>query len=469
MDEFDRSFTTYPRYRVIVCNKCQVAVIPAQVEEHLRKQHSRLSRQERHDIAERFYSFRNIALVESDVIYPKSSEPPLDALPIYFDGLKCTGSDAQGQPCLYICRTPCGIQQHCKEEHDWENKQKRGGDVRAKQTHSANKLWECNKACQRFFKRGKWQRYFEVAAGGQEDPTEHTANRRNLFFQAQKEELKKIASDQSEAANIVQGFDDHRSTVVPWLRETGIVKHIGRLKKDEIKAAISLPSPDREDTLREIIDAMDSLLREAHRICFDGTDCMLTWPCRVVLSRFQSAQVDMIGKTRAFDPYKEPGTLKTYFRTSQRFLSYFYRVIFPNEHYFHIEETRDEAQRPKDVVEATDEQLAVWNDIWQIARREGLEESDEEKKQTELKSRLLDMWIQIVCHNTGAQRYQSPLLSFCAMLSIKPSTQGWMEPGNFNSNLSAIIWVVQLLIFYDSARKEQQGRGETLTLPLADE
>lgn len=262
----------------------------------------------------------------------------------------------------------------------------------------------------------------------------------------------------------MQGFDDHRSTVVPWLRETGIVKHIGRLKKDEIKAAISLPSPDREDTLREIIDAMDSLLREAHRICFDGTDCMLTWPCRVVLSRFQSAQVDMIGKTRAFDPYKEPGTLKTYFRTSQRFLSYFYRVIFPNEHYFHIEETRDEAQRPKDVVEATDEQLAVWNDIWQIARREGLEESDEEKKQTELKSRLLDMWIQIVCHNTGAQRYQSPLLSFCAMLSIKPSTQGWMEPGNFNSNLSAIIWVVQLLIFYDSARKEQQGRGETLTL-----
>jgi hypothetical protein len=39
-----------------------------------------------------------------------------------------------------------------------------------------------------------------------------------------------------------------------------------------------------------------------------------------------------------------------------------------------------------------------------------------------------------------------------------------MEPGNFNGNLSAIIWVVQLLIFYDSAREEQQGRGETLNL-----
>lgn len=50
------------------------------------------------------------------------------------------------------------------------------------------------------------------------------------------------------------------------------------------------------------------------------------------------------------------------------------------------------------------------------------------------------------------------------MLSIKPSTKGWLEPGNFNSHLSAMIWVVQLLIFYDSARKEQQGRGQTLQL-----
>jgi hypothetical protein len=37
--------------------------------------------------------------------------------------------------------------------------------------------------------------------------------------------------------------------MVPWLRETGIVKHIGRLKKDEIKAAIVLPSLDGEDML----------------------------------------------------------------------------------------------------------------------------------------------------------------------------------------------------------------------------
>jgi hypothetical protein len=119
--------------------------------------------------------------------------------------------------------------------------------------------------------------------------------------------------------------------VVPWLRETGIVKHIAQLKKDEIKAAIALSTLEGECELREIVDAMESLLREAHSSCFDGTECMLTWPCRVVLSHFQSSQVDIVGKTRAFDPYKEPGTLKSYFGISQRFLSYFHRVIFPDE------------------------------------------------------------------------------------------------------------------------------------------
>ena len=170
----------------------------------------------------------------------------------------------------------------------------------------------------------------------------------------------------------------------------------------------------------------------------------------------------MVGKTRAFDPYKEPGTLKSYFGISQRFLSYFHRVIFPDEYYFDIKDTDEQAERPEDVVAATDEQIAAWNDIWQTAKQDCQSEDEEEKKRVELQSRLLEMWMLIIGHDTGAQQYQSPLLSFCAMLSIKPSTKGWLEPGNFNSHLSAMIWVVQLLIFYDSARKKQQGRGQML-------
>lgn len=196
--------------------------------------------------------------------------------------------------------------------------------MRAKQRHSRNKLWECNRACQRFFEFAKWQRYFEVNAQSLDAGKERNLAGKEQFFQTIRDDIKQTARDITEAANLVQGFDKHRSTVVPWLRETGIAEHINGLNKDEIRDAIALPSPDHDDCLNEIIEAMESLLRDAHSLCFDGSECMLTWPCRVVLSRFQPSQIDLVGKTRAFDPYKEQGTLKTYFRLAHRFVSYFH-------------------------------------------------------------------------------------------------------------------------------------------------
>ena len=53
------------------------------------------------------------------------------------------------------------------------------------------------------------------------------------------------------------------------------------------------------------------------------------------------------------------------------------------------------------------------------------------------------------------------------MLSIKPLIRSWIEPSNFNSSLSAIIWIVQLLVFYDSTLKEKQGYREMLKLVKA--
>ena len=265
--------------------------------------------------------------------------------------------------------------------------------------------------------------------------------------------------------------------MVPWLRETGIADHIRNLSKDEIRTATAVPPPGDETELRVIVDAMESLLRDAHGLCFDGPDCMLTYQCRVVLSRFQPSQVDLTGKTRPFDPYKGAKSLASYFGTALRFVSYFSRVVAPDEYYFSPAADADddvEDQRPEDIIEATDDQLAVWQEICNSARQiranrtEDYDNGDDNNDDDDvLKERLLELWMLLICHTTGARRYQSPLLSFCAMLSIKPSTRSWIEPGNFNSSLSAIIWVVQLLVFYDSALKEQQGRGEILKLVKA--
>ena len=100
------------------------------------------------------------------------------------------------------------------------------------------------------------------------------------------------------------------------------------------------------------------MLHEAHSWCFDGPECMLTWSCRVVLSRFQSSQVEVLGGTRAFDPSMQPDTLKKYFKLAKQFLAYFRRVATGREYHFSLD-SEDDGQRPKDFIEPTGEQLSI--------------------------------------------------------------------------------------------------------------
>lgn len=48
------------------------------------------------------------------------------------------------------------------------------------------------------------------------------------------------------------------------------------------------------------------------------------------------------------------------------------------------------------------------------------------------------------------------------MLSVKPSAKTWKEPGYYNSCLSGVIWVVQLIIFHASVCLEKAELGSTL-------
>ncbi|KAI8401489.1 hypothetical protein FOFC_18358 [Fusarium oxysporum] len=67
-------------------------------------------------------------------------------------------------------------------------------------------------------------------------------------------------------------------------------------------------------------------------------------------------------------------------------------------------------------------------------------------------------YISLICQTVGSRPFRSAILSFCAMLSrTKALTRRvdneqhkrctWREPGNFNSNLSALTWTAQLILF----------------------
>ena len=69
------------------------------------------------------------------------------------------------------------------------------------------------------------------------------------FFRRQHDDIKQSWQDAAEHAKRVQGFNDHRSGPIPWLRTTGIADHIKGLTKDELRAAIALPHEREEGEL----------------------------------------------------------------------------------------------------------------------------------------------------------------------------------------------------------------------------
>lgn len=203
-------------------------------------------------------------------------------------------------------------------------------------------------------------------------------------------------------SNRVQGFDAHRSTVVPWLRTTGIAGHIHGLPT-------VLPKEEYEPILHLIVHTLEIALREAHSWCFDGPECRLTWPCQVVLGRFQASEVETLGRTRPFEPRKDPGSLKKYFALAKRLLAYVHRVAASSDDHFTAED-ENEARRPENVMEMTSQQLQLWRRISHTARRQVAEINKADNKapptgpEDELKERIVEVLMLLICHDTELQR-----------------------------------------------------------------
>ncbi|KUJ19611.1 uncharacterized protein LY89DRAFT_780523 [Mollisia scopiformis] len=180
--------------------------------------------------------------------------------------------------------------------------------------HQKSPLWRRCKL-QTFFAEKQHIRYFvaDDAKGAVDAGTKSLDLREADFFKQLSEDVAVVEEDAKAEANVVHGFGSHKSAVVPWLRRTGIEEHTRGLKKDEMHASFAVPkTAESEPELFLMLEIIDEIFIEAHSWCFDGPDCMLTWPQQLALSRFHTAAA-LGQKLRAFDPKKEPNTLKTNF------------------------------------------------------------------------------------------------------------------------------------------------------------
>ena len=100
---------------------------------------------------------------------------------------------------------------------------------------------------------------------------------------------------------------------------------------------------------------------------------------------------------------------------------------------------------------------------------------DEDEDQLLLQHAVRKLCLALICQQVGSTPFQSPVVSFYAMLSkaaihgkaepAKPVEPGhghgaWQEPGNFNHYLSALTWTAQLVIFDYACFQEQDDEAQ---------
>ena len=435
-------------WRVVLCEECGFCLRPGSNarDRHLRQAPHNLAGPERRALVE--------MLGSHDVWAPPKEEPPrwpthiVPGLRVH-DGFRCLMCDSDE----YLTRSLKDIGRHASKKH--------GQKPAAHQRKGAPPLsppWEACKL-QTFFAETRLIRYF-VVVGSEAEGSSGSSGKVlvddtaavEAFFRLLEEDAAAATEDARADANLVHGFDSHRSAVVPWLRRTGIADHIEGLDKDEMQSSFAVPGGDRvggdgagdddDDDggpeLRLILKGMDELLTEAHRWCFDGPECRLTWPRQLALSRFRTA--DGVGgqRLRGFDPKKEPATVERNFRYWKQCVVFYVRVVHRGRHFTEHEGGEGGPQTPEGCIRPTEAQAGAWRLVW---------DSAVEADQAALGEALLAFSMALICHEFGGYRYRSALLSFAAMHSVERKTKAWRPAGNFSSFLSGLIWVAQLIVF----------------------
>jgi len=135
MEQFNHIFIHYPEYRIIICKQCQSAIIPANLQTHLNKNHIELQPRTRKEIVKVAEQIAGLARVKEDIVYPPASSAPVPHLPVWTDGFKCTTPKENESPCGHIQRRKKNIKAHNRVAHGWVNPQRSSHHIREDEQH----------------------------------------------------------------------------------------------------------------------------------------------------------------------------------------------------------------------------------------------------------------------------------------------------------------------------------------------
>jgi len=87
MAHWQQVFVHRPGFCIVNCQTCEYAVVPAQVERHVKDHHPFTTKEQRAAITQSIQTLSSVAQHHEAVMYPSGDEPPIASLPVFHDGL----------------------------------------------------------------------------------------------------------------------------------------------------------------------------------------------------------------------------------------------------------------------------------------------------------------------------------------------------------------------------------------------
>ncbi|KAL7939993.1 hypothetical protein V8C42DRAFT_349840 [Trichoderma barbatum] len=209
---------------------------------------------------------------------------------------------------------------------------------------------------------------------------------------------------------------------------------------------------DVDADLVRLLNAAEAMLRDAYKLCCNRSPARKMTQQRVrILNEFYSGAT---GKAQGFRLFKNALTLASYFRKMKELLAYHYRVAHRLDGHFTRES--DDQVLLGDVIKLTGPQQRVMENIMGILRRDDV---DSEEVQAQLRHAVRQLYVAMICYVVGSV----PKEDFDSRKGSSPSQGVWEEPNGYNTNLSALTWTAQLIMFDYACFQEQEDENQIPT------
>lgn len=431
-------FTHLPEVRVIICRKCQYAVLPSEIDSHFTKSPDHRLRK-----ASRRYIIQEVAKIggliqdqqqlRDGFTFPPPGSPAIPELgEPKKDGLGCTLQMDDGKPCRFVYRHEQQIREHCAERHHWVNMQKRGRP--RKGGEAVGRPWREGVHCQRIFKQGLCSRYFEVQSQpipAGEDTAEAKARR---SIQDQMDKVKERERKRIETSDPAQEPN-------PWLRKVRWDHHLSTKDPQRLRMLIRAVGEEEEElgvihaSFQRIIDAC----------CMHATDNVVG---EAALCTVNSIEYGKKVQEPFYMDMKENTRVK-------------YQAVWLQLLSYVVRSETDLAAENRPGYRLTRQQRDGFDALMsQAAAFHGVEVTDAMSRPAARQMEALD-WqclrfcIQLLDHRLPGDAYESVIISGLSILGVREGG-GWLEAIEYTTSYSAVVKLARALVVEQAYQTRQR-------------